>query len=274
MSTRPAGIGSHKGARVRRNPTLASKKGEVHKKSVAEPYLSVLLPAYDEEATLDVVIDGVLESSENLEIILVDDGSRDGTWEIMQRRADGDRARAYRHATNQGKGAAVRTALEHARGQVVLIQDADLEYSPSDYPRLLQPLKGGRTDVVYGSRAFGSHTAYSFWYVVGNRLVTLATNMLYNCYISDMETGYKVMRREIACSLQLEARGFEIESEITGKLLRLGHRIFEVPIEYAARSREEGKKLVAVDGLKALVALVRYRWWTPADPAGRKLQGP
>ena len=231
--------------------------------SEARPYISVLMPALNEERTIDRVIDAVLAVPLSLEVVLVDDGSTDGTWQRMQLRADGMRVRAYRHSRNQGKGAAIRTALRQARGEIVIVQDADLEYSPADYSRLISPIQNGRASVVFGSRAFASHTAYSFWYVIGNRVVTLATNMLYNVYLSDMETGYKVMPREVALALDLEARGFELEPEITAKLLRMGHRIYEVPIEYAARSREEGKKLKPSDGVKALAVLLRYRFWRP-----------
>lgn len=220
------------------------------------------MPALNEERTLDRVLDAVLASSVDLEVVLVDDGSTDGTWQIMGDRAQGDpRVRAYRHDRNKGKGAAIRTALGHAHGSVVLIQDADLEYDPAEYPLLLEPIQSGRATVVYGSRAFSSHSAFSYWYVMGNRLVTLATNVIYNCYLSDIETGYKVMPREVALSLDLRARGFELEPEITAKLLRSGHRIYEVPISYAARSRSEGKKLTAMDGLRALRTLARYRSW-------------
>jgi glycosyltransferase involved in cell wall biosynthesis len=229
---------------------------------VGQPYLSVLIPAFNEERTLERVIDTVLKVPEDLEIVLIDDGSSDGTWQVMQSRVDGDRVRSVRHDTNRGKGVAIRTGLQHARGHIVLIQDADLEYSPKDYGVLLEPLKSNRATIVYGSRSFSSHSAYSYWYVVGNRLVTLFTNVLYNCYLSDIETGYKVMPLAIARSLDLHAHGFELEPEITAKLLRLGHRIFEVPITYAARSREEGKKLTAMDGVKAVLTLVRYRFWS------------
>ena len=228
-----------------------------------EPYLSVLIPAYNEDQTLERVIDAVLKVDEDLEIVLIDDGSHDGTWAVMQSRVDGDRVRAVRHEVNGGKGAAIRTGLTHARGHIVIIQDADLEYSPTDYPALLEPIKTGRATVVYGSRLFASHAAYSYWYVVGNRMVTLFTNVLYNCFLSDIETGYKVMPVEIARSLDLKARGFELEPEITAKLLRLGQRIFEVPITYTARSHEEGKKLTAMDGVRAIITLMRFRSWKP-----------
>jgi glycosyltransferase involved in cell wall biosynthesis len=231
---------------------------------MTSPYLSVLIPALNEGRTLSQVLDAVLASAVDLEVVLIDDGSTDRTWEIMQARADADaRVRAIRHDRNRGKGGAIRTALQHARGEVVLIQDADLEYDPAEYPRLLEPIMEGRATVVYGSRAFSSHTAYSFWYVIGNRLVTLATNVIYNCFLSDMETGYKVLPRDLALSLDLRARGFELEPEITAKILRSAHRIYEVPISYAARSRAEGKKLTAMDGLRALLTLARYRNWHP-----------
>jgi glycosyltransferase involved in cell wall biosynthesis len=231
---------------------------------MTSPYLSVLIPALNEGRTLSQVLDAVLASPVDLEVVLVDDGSTDDTWEIMQARAAAEpRVHAIRHDHNRGKGGAIRTALQHARGEVVLIQDADLEYDPSEYPRLLEPIMEERATVVYGSRAFSSHSAFSFWYVIGNRLVTLATNVVFNCYLSDMETGYKVLPRELALSLDLRARGFELEPEITAKILRSGHRIYEVPVSYAARSRAEGKKLTAMDGLRALVTLVRYRRWRP-----------
>jgi glycosyltransferase involved in cell wall biosynthesis len=231
---------------------------------VDAPFLSILMPALNEGRTISQVLDAVLASQVDLELILVDDGSTDRTWELMEASAASDpRVRAYRHHANQGKGAAIRTALRHARGAVVLIQDADLEYDPADYPRLLEPIQSGKATIVYGSRAFSSHTAYSYWYVMGNRLVTLATNVIYNCYLSDMETGYKVLPREVALSLDLQARGFELEAEVTAKLLRSGYRIYEVPISYAARSRAEGKKLTAMDGVRAVRALARYRVWRP-----------
>jgi glycosyltransferase involved in cell wall biosynthesis len=221
--------------------------------------LSVLMPAYNEAATVEHVVERVLATPQEKEVILIDDGSVDGTRDIIERLARGAGVTALFHERNQGKGAAVRTGLEAATGDVVLIQDCDLEYDPVDYRALLEPIQSGDAEVVFGSRSFGSHTSYSFWFVMGNKFVTLATNVLFNCYISDMETGYKVMRMEAARKLDLHARGFELEPEITGGLLNLGYRIYEVPIHYKARSREEGKKLTWIDGVRAIAMLVRVR---------------
>ncbi|MBV8527525.1 MAG: glycosyltransferase family 2 protein [Candidatus Dormibacteraeota bacterium] len=229
-----------------------------------EPFLSVLVPALNEGRTLAAVIDQVLAVREPLEIILVDDGSTDDTWAIMAGYAmRHPRVRAYKHRRNGGKGAAIRTALRYARGSYVIIQDADLEYEPTEFSQLLEPVRRGFARVVYGTRAFASHASYSYWYVIGNRAVTTAVNVLYNVYLSDMETCYKLMPLDVARSLHLEARGFELEPEVTAKLLRLGHRIYEVPITYRARSRAEGKKLTAMDGLRAFGTLVKYRRWEP-----------
>ena len=235
------------------------------------PRLSVLVPALNEGKTLAPVLDRVLEVPGVDELILVDDGSTDDTWEIMSRYAHGqpERVQAVRHSRNGGKGAAIRTALKHARGDYVIIQDADLEYDPTEYASLLAPIQKGRARVVYGTRSFASHTSFSYWYVMGNRAVTTFTNVLYNCYLSDMETCYKLMPREVALRLDLQARGFELEPEITAKLLRLGERIYEVPITYAARSREEGKKLTAMDGVRAIRTLLKFRTWRPGGGVAR-----
>ena len=228
------------------------------------PFLSVLLPALNEGRTIDSVLQAVTAVDEPLEIVCVDDGSTDDTWTIMSAWATGHpRVRALRHRVNGGKGAAVRTALKKARGEYVIIQDADLEYDPGEYSKLLAPIRRGHATVVYGTRSFTSHTSYSYWYVIGNKAVTTAVNVMFNSYLSDIETCYKLMPRDVARGLRLEARGFELEPEITAKLLRSGHRIFEVPITYVARSRQEGKKLTAMDGVKALGVLARYRFWRP-----------
>src|SRR2546421_3919268 len=219
-----------------------------------------MMPAYNEERTLAVILDHVLDRPEVGEVIVIDDGSTDRTWEIAQRVAAHDsRVRPLRQEPNQGKGAALRRAISELRMPFALVQDADLEYDPRDYPGLLQPLLEDRADVVFGVRGFAGQTAYSFWFVVGNKLVTLATNMLFDCYISDMETGYKVLRSDLWRRLTLQGRRFDIEPDITARILRLGYRIHEVPIRYHARSREDGKKLTWRDGMQALFTLARLR---------------
>lgn len=228
-----------------------------------DPFLSVLIPALNEERTIDAVLEAVLAVPAALEVILVDDGSSDDTWVHMQRWAAHERVQALRHDRQRGKGAAIRTALTLARGRVILVQDADMEYEISDYPRLLDPIIKGRAHVVYGTRVFASHTAHSYWYVMGNKGVTTAANLLFNVYLSDIETAYKVFPREAALAMNLEARGFEIDPEITAKLLRMGYRIHEVPVDYVARSRAEGKKIRPSDGVKALGVLLRHRFWRP-----------
>ncbi len=231
------------------------------------PFLSVLIPALNEESTIDAVVAAVLALPLSLEVILIDDGSSDGTWGRMQRWAEHDRVEALRHGAQRGKGAAIRTALTRARGKVILVQDADMEYDINDYPRLLDPIIKGRAQVVYGTRVFASHTAHSYWYVMGNKGVTTAANLLFNVYLSDIETAYKVFPREAALAMNLEAKGFEIDPEITAKLLRMGYRIHEVPVDYVARSREEGKKIRPSDGVKALGVLLRHRFWRPGHVA-------
>jgi glycosyltransferase involved in cell wall biosynthesis len=206
------------------------------------------------------MLEHVLDRAEVGEVIAVDDGSTDGTWEILSRIAGRDpRLRIFRQPVNQGKGAALRRAIGELRMPFALVQDADLEYDPRDYGSLLDPLLEGRADAVYGVRGFAGQTAFSFWFVIGNKAVTLATNILFDTYLSDMETGYKVLRSELWQRLNLRGTRFDIEPDITARILRLGYRIHEVPIRYYARSREEGKKLTWLDGVRALGALAKLR---------------
>jgi len=219
------------------------------------------MPVFNERLRLERAVDAVLAAhvSDDLELLIVDDGSTDGTREILREGSWPAEVRVIYHDRNRGKGAAIRTALAEARGLYTTIMDADLEYEPSDIPALLAPLRAGDAQAVFGTRGFQSHSAYSFWYVVGNRAVTFAANLLYNSWVSDMMTGQKAMSTELFRSLELRAGGFAIEAEITARLLRGGVRIYEVPITYTARSREEGKKLTAVDGLRVVRTLLRCR---------------
>jgi glycosyltransferase involved in cell wall biosynthesis len=225
-----------------------------------EPELTVIMPVFNEVATLERAVDGVLaESFENgVELLIVDDGSTDGTRELLRGREWPAEVRILHHERNRGKGAALRTALGEARGTYATIMDADLEYDPHDIHALLEPLHDGE-QAVYGTRAFQSHSAYSFWYVLGNRAVTFVANLVYNSWISDLMTGQKAMATELFRSLELRERGFAVEAEITARLLGRRIRIYEVPIRYHARSREEGKKLTALDGLRVLRTLLRCR---------------
>ena len=221
--------------------------------------LGVIIPAFNERATIGRVLRRVLLQECVEQVVVVDDSSTDGTFEAVTACADDPRISIRRHPRNLGKGAAIRTGLEAITAPVVIIQDADLEYDPVDYPKLIRPILDGRADVVYGVRGFAGQTAYSYWFVKGNQLVTTATNILFNCYIQDMETGFKAMRTSLMRRLNLRGNRFDIEPEITGRVLRLGYRIHEVPIDYYARSRSEGKKLTWKDGVKALLTLGRIR---------------
>ena len=233
--------------------------------------LSVMIPAFNEERTLELILKHVLEQPEVGEVIAVDDGSTDDTWKILSRVAARDpRVRPFRLDANQGKGAALRRAVQEVRMPFALVQDADLEYDPRDYPTLLQPLVEGRADVVYGVRGFAGQTAFSFWFVMGNMAVTNAANVLFDCYISDLESGYKALRSDLWRRLNLQGNRFDIEPDITARVLRLGYRIHEVPIRYYARSRAEGKKLTWLDGVRAIGHLVRLRVTPYAGLFGRE----
>lgn len=222
--------------------------------------LSVLMPVYNERATIQRAIESVLDAApaDSYELIVVDDGSVDGTAELLRERPWPPNVRVIFHDRNVGKGAAIHTALRAAGGAFSAVFDADLEYSPADIPALLEPLRNGE-QAVFGARGFRSHSAYSFWYVVGNRFVTFAANLLYNSWLSDIMTGQKAIATELFRSLELREPGFGIEPEIAARLLRRGIRIYEVPVQYRARTRAEGKKLTARDGVYVLRTLFRCR---------------
>jgi len=225
--------------------------------------LSIIVPAYNEARTIREILRRVreapLEGMER-EILVVDDGSTDGTRELLQEEERQGHIFAFYHPENRGKGAAVRTGLEHAKGDIVLIQDADLEYDPRDYAALIAPIREGRAQVVYGSRFQGSQRTMFLSQRLANRLLTLTTNLLYGSALTDMETCYKVFAADLIKSLPLRARGFEIEPEITAKVLKGRHRIHEVPVSYTSREYREGKKINWRDGLKSLWWLVKYRF--------------
>lgn len=222
--------------------------------------LSVIMPCYNEAATLATILDSVDRVDLLKEIIAVDDCSSDATYTVLQSEAARrDHMQVVRHHTNQGKGAAIRTGLQYATGDIVIIQDADLEYDPEDYHELIKPILDGRIDVVFGSRFLGRHTGMYFWNAIGNKGLTFLTNFLFNCWISDMETCYKVMRTDTLRSLNLVSNDFRIEAEITAKVLLQGHRIYEVPISYLGRTYEEGKKMHPKYGFLTVWALLRLR---------------
>lgn len=245
------------GPRKARLPQLEYRLAAV---PTTDQMLSVMMPIYNEEATLPTILRHVLNAPEVGQVVAVDDGSSDRSWAILQEAAGQDaRVLAIRQPRNSGKGAALRRAIPELNKPFALVQDADLEYDPRDYAGLLAPLVEGRADVVYGVRGFGGQTAYSFWFVVGNKLITLASNVLFDAYISDLETGYKVLRSDLWKRLNLEGDRFEIEPDITGRVLRLKYRIHEVPIHYYGRTREEGKKITWRDGVRALGHLAHLR---------------
>ncbi|HEY3008047.1 MAG TPA: glycosyltransferase family 2 protein [Micromonosporaceae bacterium] len=222
--------------------------------------LSILMPVYNEEDRIAGALKQALAVDYpcEIELVVVDDGSRDGTADVLDR-IDDPRVRVVTHSRNAGKGAAVRTAVDSAEGDYMVILDADLEYDPQDIPKLLDPVLDGRAAVVYGNRTFGSHSAYSFWYVMGNKAVTTAANVLFNSYIGDLETCFKLMPTALFRSLEIRSRGFGMEAEVTAKLLRRKIRPYEVPISYRARSRDEGKKITWRDGVEAIWILGRER---------------
>jgi len=235
------------------------------------PLLSILMPVYNEAATINEILQRVETvdlGDVRKELIIVDDFSTDGTREILKslndqdRQAQQGRYRVYFHSQNMGKGAALRTAMTYASGDIVIIQDADLEYDPAEYAELLKPILDGRADVVYGSRLSGAKVAraFNFWHYVGNKLLTFITNLLYNSILSDMETCYKVFRADVIKNIQIKSNRFDFEPEVTAKILKRKHKLYEMPISYYGRDFSEGKKITWRDGFAAIWALVKYRF--------------
>ena len=227
---------------------------------LVDPLLSVVMPVFNEAGTVEEVIRRVLRVPIRLELVVVDDGSTDGTRACLEGLQTELGFRLVLQPVNQGKGAALRRGFTEVTGEIVVIQDADLEYSPEEYPQLIDLICQGRADVVYGSRFLGRHRAFLFAHYIGNRLLTFVTNLLYNTMLTDMETCYKAMRVEVLRSMTLRSDGFDIEPELTAKIFKRGYKVFEVPITYDGRGYEEGKKISWRDGLVALWVLIRYRF--------------
>ena len=243
-------------ARVCRDHALMSRLRGV----LADPLLSVVMPAYNEKETIEEIIRRVYAVPLRTQLIVVDDHSIDGTREILGRLQRELGFTLLLQPQNMGKGAALRRGFEAVHGDLVVIQDADLEYSPEEFPQLIELICQGRADVVYGSRFLGRHRVFLFTHYAGNRLLTFLTNVLYNTMLTDMETCYKVMRAEVLRSMTLDSNGFGIEPELTAKIFKRGYRVYEVPITYDGRGYDEGKKIGWRDGVVALWVLLRYRF--------------
>lgn len=222
--------------------------------------LTVIIPVYNERQTIEEILMRVKKTPLEKEIIIVDDGSTDGTREWLESLKN-DEIKVILQPKNRGKGAAVRRGIQEASGEVTIIQDADLEYDPADYPLLLDPMIRFAADAVYGSRFLGPHRVFLFWHYLGNKFLTTITNILYDTMLSDMETCYKAVRTDILKGLKLKSDTFDIEPEITAKLFKKKLKIFEVPISYSGRGYEEGKKITAIDGFRALWALLKFRFF-------------
>jgi len=219
------------------------------------------MPVYNEKGTIREIVARVLASPVEKEVIIVDDFSKDGTREILQELAAADsRIRLFFHEKNKGKGAAIQTALPNVAGTIVIIQDADLEYCPEDYPALIDPIVKGYADVVYGTRFIGPHRVFMVWHFLVNKFLTMLTNLLYNTMLTDMEVGYKAFRKEIFDEIKIRSNTFDFEPEITAKVFKRNYRVFEVPITYCGRTYAEGKKITWRDGVRALVAILKFRF--------------
>jgi glycosyltransferase involved in cell wall biosynthesis len=228
--------------------------------SLTDPLLSVVMPVYNERDTIEEIIRRVVAVPLRTQLIVVDDCSSDGTREILARLQAELGFTLLLQPRNQGKGSALRRGFATVSGDIVVIQDADLEYSPEEFPHLIELICDGRADVVFGSRFLGRHRVFLFTHYLGNRVVTLMTNLLYNTMLTDMETCYKVMRAEVLRSMQLNSNGFGIEPELTAKIFKRGYRVYEVPITYDGRGYQEGKKITWRDGVIALWVLLKYRF--------------
>jgi glycosyltransferase involved in cell wall biosynthesis len=223
--------------------------------------LSVVIPVYNEVTTIKEVVRRVKEMDIDKEIIIIDDCSTDGTRQLLKEMKQNERLRIFYHEQNQGKGAAIRTGFRHVQGEITIIQDADLEYDPKEYPRLIQPILEGNADVVYGSRFIGgSHRVLLFWHYMGNKLVTLFSNMFTNLNLTDMETGYKVFRSEVIKRIEIRSNRFGMEPEITAKVAKQKCRIYELPISYYGRDYSQGKKITWRDGIAAIWYIIKYRF--------------
>ena len=228
--------------------------------ALANPLVSVVMPAYNERDTIDEIIRRVLAVPLRVELIVVDDGSTDGTRDMLQSLQRELGFKLVLQPQNGGKGSALRTGFQQVTGDIVVIQDADLEYSPEEYPSLIELICAGRADVVYGSRFLGRHRVFLFTHYMGNKLLTFLTNVLYNTILTDMETCFKVMRVEVLRSFALHSDGFGIEPELTAKIFKRGYRVYEIPITYDGRGYTEGKKITWRDGVVALWVLLKYRF--------------
>ena len=224
--------------------------------------LSVIIPVFNEAATIESVLHRITSVPTEKEIVVVDDGSTDGTREILmdlEKTNNFDPLCCLYHDRNQGKGAAIRTGVKKISGEIVTIQDADLEYHPEDYPVAIRLIEQGFADAVFGSRFLGPHRVFLFWHYLGNKVLTLICNVLYNSILTDMETGFKMIRTEVFKSLDIRSSTFDFEVEVTAKLFKRGYRVYEIPITYTGRTYEEGKKITWKDGFRALRALIKFR---------------
>jgi glycosyltransferase involved in cell wall biosynthesis len=256
----PFEIGKHASSSVSNDINMEKGNRSFKEKGMK---ISVIVPVYNEVKTIETILRRIAAIPVEKEIIVVDDGSTDGTREVLTRlqlSTNPILLRCFLHERNQGKGTAIRTALEHLAGDVVVIQDADLEYHPEDYPSALRLIQHGWADAVYGSRFLGPHRVFLFWHYIGNKFLTFLANVIYNAILTDMESGFKMIRTEVFRSLGIHSSTFDFEVEITAKLFKRGYRVYEIPITYTGRTYEEGKKIVWKDGLRALWSLIKFRF--------------